>query len=77
VTRSAREKYPCMRLHQGEVSRGCSHSFMFRLPCSLGPQIAPTAVGLSHGAAGPFTPRNEAEITLSNCGIATCLTSGN
>ena len=47
VTRSAREKYPCMRLHQGEVSRGCSHSFMFRLPCSLGPQIAPTAVGLS------------------------------
>ena len=28
----------------GACFRGCSHSFMFRPPCSLGPQIAPTAV---------------------------------
>ena len=45
---------------------------MFRLPCSLDPPIAPTAV-VTHGAAGPFTPRNGPEVAPRNCGIATCL----
>ncbi len=29
--------------NRGHYSQGCSHSFMFRLPRSLDPQIAPTA----------------------------------
>jgi hypothetical protein len=58
----------------GLVFRGCSHLLMFRLPCSLGPLTAPTAVGsVSHQAAGPFTPRNGRTVACSNCGIATCL----
>ncbi len=72
LTRSARETIPVMQRQQGQIYRGCSHSVMFRLPCSLGPQIAPTAVN-GHRAAGPFTPRNGPEVTLRNCGIATCL----
>ena len=45
--RSARGKIPAMRFPQGITFRGCNHSFMFRLPCSLGPQVAPTAgIGL-------------------------------
>jgi hypothetical protein len=36
---------------------------MFRLPCLLGPPVAPTAVCLAHRAAGPFTPRNERVVT--------------
>ena len=36
-----------LRLLYGRYFRGYSHSFMFRLPRSLGPQIAPTAVPLS------------------------------
>jgi len=43
--------------------RGCSHSITFRLPHSLGPQIAPTAKAHVFWAAGPFTPRNERVIT--------------
>jgi len=42
--------------------RGCSHSLMFRLPCSLGPQAAPTTAAC-HGAAGPFTPRRTHAVT--------------
>jgi len=38
---------PAMQLQQGTNSRGCSHSVMFRLPRSLGPQVAPTAEALS------------------------------
>ncbi len=34
---------PTMQLQQGNYSRGCSHSLMFRLPRSLAPQVAPTA----------------------------------
>ena len=37
---------------------------MFRLPCLLGPPVAPTAVGFAHRAAGPFTPRNGRVVTL-------------
>jgi hypothetical protein len=39
---SARQTLPAMQLQQGVVFRGGSHSLMFRLPDSLGPQIAPT-----------------------------------
>ena len=34
---------------------------MFRLPYSLGPQVAPTAEALSSMAAGPFTPLKDIE----------------
>ena len=56
----------------GHAFRGCSHSVMFRLPCSLGPQVAPTAEKLLR-AAGPFTPRTGHVVTHMNCGIATYL----
>jgi len=46
----------CIAASAGHVFRGCSHSFMFRLPCLLDPPTAPTAP-LSRWAAGPFTPR--------------------
>ena len=38
---------PIMQLQQGNYSRGCSHSLMFRLPRSLAPQVAPTAKELT------------------------------
>lgn len=42
-TGSARETLPAMQLQRGGFFRGCSHSFIFRLPCSLDPLAAPTA----------------------------------
>ena len=57
VTRSAHQFLPAMQLPQGVHFRGCRHSLMFRLPRSLGPQIAPTAE-THFRAARPFTPRN-------------------
>ena len=60
---SARKTIPAMQLQQGSIFRGCSHSVMFRLPCLLGPPVAPTAVGFAHRAARPFTPRNERVVT--------------
>ena len=59
---------------RGELLEAFRHSLMFRLPYSLGPLIAPTAVANVHRAAGPFTPRNRRTITRSNCGIAICMT---
>ncbi len=56
VRGSAHQDIPIMQLQQGYCSRGCSHSFMFRLPRSLDPQVAPTAKA-KFRAAGPFTPR--------------------
>ncbi len=44
LTRSARETLPAKQRQQGQIYRGCRHSVMFRLPCLLGPQVAPTAV---------------------------------
>ena len=38
---------PAMQLPQDSASRGCSHSIMFRLPRSLDPQVAPTAMAQS------------------------------
>ena len=55
VTGSARESIPALQLRLGGLFRGCSHSFIFRLPHLLGPLVAPTR-DLSQ-AAGPFTPR--------------------
>jgi hypothetical protein len=52
----------CIAASAGHVFRGCSHSFMFRLPYSLGPQTAPTAP-LLRWAAGPFTPRVDHAVT--------------
>ena len=62
--RSAREIVPAMQRQQGAVFRGCSHSFIFRLLRSLGPQIASTAAS-SCWAAGPFTPRIARVVTHS------------
>ncbi len=47
VTGSAHQTTPAMQLQQGNSFRSCSHSFMFRHPHSLDPQVAPTAVPLS------------------------------
>ena len=44
------------------VFRGCSHSLMFRLPYSLDPPVAPTAV-TSTGLPGEFTSRNGHVVT--------------
>ena len=72
-TRSAHRKIPAMRLQQGAVFRGCSHSIIFRLPHSLGLQVAPTAAiftgrpGLIHHASPGWLP-------IPGCGIATCPT---
>ena len=55
----------------GSVFRGCSHSIIFRLPHSLGLQVAPTAAlttgrpGLLHHACPGWLP-------IPGCGIATC-----
>ena len=48
----------CATLPTGKVFRGCSHSVMFRLPCLLDPQVAPTtkAPCLSGGRAVYVTP---------------------
>ena len=34
---------PCQATSTGKKLRGCSHSVLFRLPCLLDPQVAPTA----------------------------------
>ena len=64
VTGSARQKNNvAMQLQRRGSSRGCSHSFMFRLPYLLDPPVAPTAANPSRRAAGPFTPRNAHLVT--------------
>ena len=62
LRRSAHQTASAMQLQQSTLFRGCSHSVMFRLPCLLDPQVAPTAV-TKHRAARPFTPRNENVVT--------------
>jgi len=44
ITGSAHQTIPAMQLQHGILFRDCSHSLMFRLPRSLDPQVAPTAV---------------------------------
>ena len=73
VTGSAHQTLPVMQLQQGKVFRGCSHSLMFRLPRSLDPQVAPTAVPLSelggravyttHSSFG-YLPRDVASLRI-------------
>lgn len=47
-------KYPCNAASTGNRFRGCSHSLMFRLPCSLGLPAAPTAESKDPGRPGPL-----------------------
>jgi hypothetical protein len=52
-------KHPCNAASTGNRFRGCSHSLMFRLPCSLGLPAAPTAGSRS-------TPGGQAIYTTQN-----------
>jgi hypothetical protein len=56
-TRSAHGRNPARRFPQGALSRGCSHSLMFRPPHSLDLQIVPTAVHRLGGQAVYTTHR--------------------
>ena len=73
VRRSAHQNYPCKATSTGNRSRGCSHSLMFRLPRSLGPQVAPTAEALSlqgsravytTHSSGSYLPRDVASLGI-------------
>ena len=68
---SAHEKIPVMRLQQGAVFRGCSHSLMFSLPHSLDPPVAPTAVPESTGRPGRLHHASPGGLPRPGCGIAT------
>jgi hypothetical protein len=73
VTDSAHQTTPALQLQQGILSRGCSHSVMFRLPRSLDPQVAPTAVPqkqlgsravyTTHSSVG-YLPRDVASLRI-------------
>ncbi len=54
-TGSARETPPRRDFYVGEGFRGCSHSFTFRLLCSLDPLVAPTAVAFLPGSWAVYT----------------------
>ena len=69
---SARGTIPQHSSMRGGLFRGCNHSLMFRLRCSLGPQTVPTfrfsflpPLGRIHRAV--FAP-----LPVTNSGIATC-----
>ncbi len=64
-----------MQLQQGLLFRGCSHSFMFRLPYSLDPPVAPTAEAQClQGSRAVYTTHRTCWLPNTNCGIATCPT---
>jgi hypothetical protein len=73
VTGSAHRNLPIMQLQLGIHFRGCSHSFMFRLPRSLDLQVAPTAEALclqgsqavytTHSPVG-YLPRDVASLRI-------------
>ena len=46
---------PCHATSTGAGFRGCSHSFTFRLPHSLGLQVAPTAEHYTQGGQAVYT----------------------
>ena len=69
-TSSAREKFPCNATSTGRVFRGCSHLLMFRLPYSLGPPVAPTAV-TSTGQPGRLHHAMNMRLPNMNRDIAT------
>jgi hypothetical protein len=58
-------RFPCNATSTGCAFRGCSHSFTFRLPHLLDPQVASTVASLGCQAAGPFTPRIARVVTQS------------
>ena len=61
-----------MQLPQREHFRDCSHSFMFRPPCSLGLQVAPTTGVLPTGQPGRLPHATLGWLPAPRCGIATC-----
>ena len=72
VKRFGTRNIPAMQLQQGHVFRGCSHSLMFRLPYSLGPQVAPTAGLTVPGQPGRLHHAMNMGLPPTNRGIATC-----
>ena len=70
-TRSAHESTPAMRLRQGALFRGCSHSLMFSLPHSLDPPVALTAVPEGTGRPGRLHHASPGGLPRPGCGIAT------
>ena len=59
-TRSAHESIPAMRLQQGAVFRGCSHSLMFSLPHSLDPRSHPPRCPKAPGGRAVYTTHRPA-----------------
>ena len=70
-TRSARQTIPAWQLPQGGIFPGCSHLLMFRLPDSLGLQIAPAAS--FEGRPGRLHRASPGWLPAPSCGIATCV----
>ena len=66
---SAHQTAPAMQPQQGIFFRGCSHSPIFRLPCSLDPQVAPTAEALCfQGSQAVYTTHSS--VDYSNQDVA-------
>src|SRR5271166_2881863 len=64
----------CKATSTEKIFRGCSHSLMFRLHNSPGPQVAPTARPLSVlGGRARYTRQNSGSLPAQSTGIATCL----
>jgi len=59
-TGSTRESTPTQQLRWGPPFRGCSHSFIFGLLRSLGPQVAPTATAKLPGGRAFHTTHRPA-----------------
>ena len=62
---------PAWQLPQGGMFPGCSHLLMFRLPDSLGLQIAPAAS--FEGRPGRLHRASPGWLPAPSCGIATCV----
>ena len=81
-----REHRPCIRRHmlgrrnslcnatstESLTFRGCRHSLRFKLPRSLGPQVAPTADNIVSGRPGRLHHAYSRVVAHAGCGIATC-----
>ncbi len=57
--------------HDGHHFRGCSHSFMFKLPYLLDLQVAPTSTASAIGQPGRLHHAMNVWLPYTNCGIAT------
>ena len=62
---------PLQQLQQGTLFRGCSHSFMFRLPYLLDLQVAPTSTASAIGQPDRLHHAMNVWLPYTNCGIAT------